>query len=120
MKKIINKIEDYPQGLDVRAYKTAVANTRITCGLSYEMTEIICKIFAKELADALVHNGVLDVPHFGTFYYFNKTRDKQVLSFKMSQELKSIKNKGGIDENNFIRSIKKSTNGSSGGDENDI
>ena len=109
MKKIINKIEDYPKGLDVKAYKNAVANMRITCGISYEMAEVIAKIFTKELADSLAHNEILDIPHLGTFYFFNKTRFKQNLTFKMSPDFKAIKNKGGIDENNFIRAIQKSS-----------
>ena len=120
MSKLINKIEDYPNGLDTKAYRTAVANLRVTCGISYEMAEIMAKIFTKELADALVHNGILDIPHLGTFYFFHKTRDVKKLSFRMSTELKGIKNKGGTDENNFIRAIKKSSNRNTERDEDGI
>lgn len=120
MTKVINRIQDYPKGLDEKAYRAAVANLRVTCGLSYEMAEIIAKIFTKELADALAHNGILDIPHLGTFYFFNKTVTKQKLSFKMSPELKGIKNKGGTDENNFIRSIQKSSNRNTERDEDGI
>lgn len=120
MKKIINRIQDYPRGLDVKAYKTAVANTRITCGLGYELTETILKIFTKELADALATNEILDIPHLGTFYYKNKTATKKVLTFSVSQEFKAIKNKGGTDENNFIRAVEKSANRDVERNEDDI
>jgi hypothetical protein len=120
MTKIINKIEDYPAGLDTKAYRTAVANTRVTCGISYEMAEIITKIFTKELADALAHNGILDIPHLGTFYFFHRTRFKQNLSFRMSPDFKATKNKGGTDENNFIRAIQESSNRNVKRDEDDI
>ena len=118
--KIINKIEDYPKGLDVKAFKAAVSNTRITCGLSHELVDIIVKIFTKELADALAQNEILDIPHLGTFYYLNKTADKKRLSFSVSQEFKAIKNKGGTDENNFIRTIEKSSSRDVKRNEDDI
>jgi nucleoid DNA-binding protein len=120
VKKIINKIEDYPKGLDVKAFKTAVSNTRITCGLSHDLVDIIVKIFTRELADALSQNEILDIPHLGTFYYLNKTADKKRLSFSISQEFKGIKNKGGTDENNFIRAVEKSSNRNVKRDEDDI
>jgi hypothetical protein len=106
--KVYDKLERYPEDAGEKAFRQAIRRLRDTCGISFELAESIVRVFTKEMADALVQNKILEVPHMGTFYFYNKTKTKQSLSFRMSAEFKATRNKGGTDENNFIRTVEKS------------
>lgn len=106
--KVYDTLGRYPEGAGEKAFRQAIRRLRDTCGISYEMAESIVKVFTKEMADALVQNKILEVPHMGTFYFYNKTKTKQSLSFRVNADFKATRNKGGTDENNFIRTIEKS------------
>jgi nucleoid DNA-binding protein len=117
--KIFDRLEDYPKKAGEQAFKEAISRLRDTCGLSHEMADTIVRVFAKELADSLVQNKVLEIPHMGTLYYFNKVQGVG-MGFRVSQDYKATRNKGGTDENNFIRAVEKSTPRSTRRSENDI
>jgi nucleoid DNA-binding protein len=108
-------LEEYPKDAGEKAFKVALRRLRDTTGISHEMADTIIRIFFKELADSLVQHKIVDLPHMGTFYYFRKMA-KNILSFKISREFKAIKNKGGTDENNFIRAVEKSSIRGTSGD----
>jgi nucleoid DNA-binding protein len=120
MEKLINKIEDHPKGLAVQAFKDAVTHTKNTCGMPHNVIDSIIRIFARELADALAHNKIVEIPHLGTFFYAHKTRHRQLLHFKVTKEYKTTKIRGGTDENNFIRAIEESSSRNSRRNERDI
>jgi hypothetical protein len=112
-----NTLKDNPKGSGLKSFKQAVSAVKDATGMSYEMLDTICRLFARELADSLVQNKVLDVPNLGTFYFSRKAPDfKNRLLFKVSPEFMIIYNNRGTDENNFIRTIKKSSFRNLGGD----
>jgi nucleoid DNA-binding protein len=117
--KVYDRLEDYPKLAGERAFKDAIQRLKDTCGLSHEMANTVVRVFAKELADSLVQNKIIDIPHLGSIYYFNKLHS-QGISFRVSPEFKAIRNKGGTDENNFIRAVEKSSIRSTRRDENGI
>ena len=106
--EVQREYKDYPTDAGSKAFKLAIKRLRDTCGISHEMADTIVRVFMKELADSLIQNKILEIPHMGTFYYFRKMA-KNVLSYKVSKEFKATKRKGGTDENNFIRAVEKST-----------
>ena len=107
MSKVYDKLEEYPKKAGEQAFKEAISRLRDTCGLSHEMADTIVRVFAKEMADSFIQNKVLEIPHMGTLYYFNKIQGVGI-GFRVSQEYKATRNKGGTDENNFIRAVEKS------------
>jgi hypothetical protein len=113
------ELKDYPSDAGEKAFKLAIKRLRDTCGISHEMADTIVRVFMKELADSLIQNKVLEIPHMGTFFYFRKMA-KNILSFKISKEFKATRNKGGTDENNFIRTVEKSTPRSTGRNGNGV
>lgn len=111
MSKVYDKLEQYPRNAGEKAFKEAIRRLRETTGITYEMADTIARILAKEMADSLVQNKIMEIPHVGTIYYYNKIHG-QGISLRVSQEFKATRNKGGTDENNFIRALEKSTSGS--------
>jgi nucleoid DNA-binding protein len=107
MSTVYDRLDDYPKKAGEEAFKEAIRRLRDTCGLSHEMADTIVRVFAKELADSLIQNKLIEIPHLGTIYYYNKLHS-QGIAFRVSQEFKATRNKGGTDENNFIRAIEKS------------
>jgi nucleoid DNA-binding protein len=105
-----NTLKDMPKNSGNKAFRQSLQNLKDTTGLSYEMLETLCRLFTRELADALVQNRVLEVPNLGSFYFERRAPDfTNKLKFKANKEFIGIYNNRGTDENNFIRSIKKSS-----------
>lgn len=119
MAKIYDNLKEYPPKAGEKSFKEAIQRVKDTCGLTHDMADTIVRIFTRELADCLVNNAIVEIPHIGTLYYYNKIHGT-ALSLRVSPEYKAIKNKGGTDENNFIRAVEKSSIGSSGRDEDGI
>jgi hypothetical protein len=112
-----NTLKESPKNSGTRAFKQAIQSLKDSTGMSHEMLDTLCRIFVRELADALVQNKVLEVPNMGSFYFERRSPDFiNRLKFKPSKEFLGIYNNRGTDENNFIRAIKKSSSRNSGGD----
>jgi hypothetical protein len=118
--EVFDQLKDYPVNAGDKAFKEAIVRTRNTCGISHEMADTIVRIFMKELADSFIQNKIIELPHLGTFYFYNWSKVKQNISFKVSKEFKATRKKGGTDENNFIRAIEKPTTGDIGRDEDSL
>ena len=113
-----NTLKDLPRTSGNKAFRQAIQNLRDTTGMSYDMLETLCRLFTRELADALVQNKVLEVPNLGSFYFERRAPDfTNRLKFKANKEFIGIYNNRGTDENNFIRSIKKPSARDFGGDD---